>query len=728
MPRTRSSKDTSTKKFAELRKRADLWIGEKAALSSTLSIAEARRLLHELHTYQIELELQNENLCHSQRELERSRRSYSDLYDFAPVGYLTVAENGLITKANLAAAEMFDVPRKQLLQRAISNFIIPDDQHIFHQCRKKLLATKTKQSCELRLQKKGGAVFHVLLESTVNPEMDGTAGQFRLAITDISERRELEAILQNAKKEWEKTFDAISDIITVQDTDMRIIRANRATHETFQTAPGGLNGRHCYELFRGTETPCPHCPGIATLQEATPHSETIIHENMGRTFSVTCAPLRNEQGEFNRIVHIARDITFQMKMTAELAQARKMEAIGTLAGGIAHDFNNILAAIIGYADMARYTLPAGSTAKKHIEQVLKAGNRAKELVSQILTFSRKGFDQAEALDPAPITKEALKLLRASLPTTIEIQQEIDPDCGIILAHPSHIHQVIVNFCTNALYAMKQEKGVLTVKLRPVELKKIEVSEEPDVSPGPFVELMIRDTGCGMDAKTSQRIFEPYFTTKEFGKGSGMGLALAHGIVQSCGGFIKVESAPHKGTTFHVFFPAIAARPLASAKEKPQKLPRGNERILAVDDEEPIAEMYKEILEQLGYQVTTRSCSKQTLKLFLAAPDDFDLVITDQTMPHLSGTELAKKILEIRPAMPIIMCTGYSSLISEEKAHAMGIEKFVMKPFDQKELAATIRDVLDKKRRCAEKRGELLLKKKRAEKTAGTDQSCPPKAP
>ncbi|MDR9501548.1 MAG: response regulator [Desulfurivibrionaceae bacterium] len=690
-------KETSTKKFAELRKRADLWIGEKAALSTTLSITEARRLLHELHTYQIELELQNEDLRHSQTELERSRRSYSDLYDFAPVGYLTVAENGLITKANLTAAEMFDVPRKRLLQRAISNFIVPDDQHIFHHCRKKLLATKTKQSCELRLQKKGGVLIHVLLESTVKPEVDGSTGQFRLAITDISERHELETILQNAKNEWEKTFDAISDIITVQDTDMRIVRANRAAHETFQAAPGGLNGRHCYELFRGTNTPCPHCPAIATLQEATPHSETIIHKNMGRTFSVTCAPLLNEQGEFSRIVHIARDITTKKKMAAELAQARKMEAIGTLAGGIAHDFNNILAAIIGYADMARHTLPAGSTSKNHIEQVLKAGNRAKELVNQILTFSRKGFDQPEPLDPAPITKEALKLLRASLPTTIEIQQEITPDCGIILAHPSHIHQVIVNFCTNALYAMKQEKGVLTVKLRPVELKKSEVSEEPDVSPGPFVELMIRDTGCGMDARTSQRIFEPYFTTKEFGKGSGMGLALAHGIVQSCGGFIKIESAPQKGTTFHVFFPAIAARPFAPAKEEQQETPKGNERILAVDDEEPIAEMYKEILEQLGYQVTARNCSKQTLELFLAAPDDFDLLITDQTMPHLSGTELAKKILEIRPDMPIIMCTGYSSLISEEKAHEMGIEKFVMKPFNQKELAATIREVLDKKK-------------------------------
>lgn len=386
----------------------------------------------------------------------------------------------------------------------------------------------------------------------------------------------------------------------------------------------------------------------------------------------------------------------QETIEAAIQQAQKMESIGTLAGGIAHDFNNILSAIIGYAELAHYELPEGSNAQKDIDQVVKAGGRAKELVKQILTFSRKRPETLQPLQPAPIIREALKLIRASLPATIEIQEKIDPDCGAIIANLTKVHQILMNLCTNALQAMAEGKGVLTVTLSQVELEGQDLISEPELSEGAFVELKVSDTGCGMDQRTLERIFEPYFTYNKVGEGTGMGLALVHAIVQESGGFIKVESEPGKGTTFHVYFPAIAEKPVEVEEEQNGSLPRGDERILVVDDEEPIVSMFQTTLEKLGYKVTANLSSEKTLELFRSSPDRFDLIITDQTMPYLSGSELAKKIFQIRADIPIILCTGYSSVISAESSKEIGIERFMMKPVSMRGLAFTVREVLDQK--------------------------------
>jgi CheY-like chemotaxis protein len=382
-------------------------------------------------------------------------------------------------------------------------------------------------------------------------------------------------------------------------------------------------------------------------------------------------------------------------MEAELFQAHKMEAIGALAGGIAHDFNNILAALLGYAEMAKDDIPQESHAGNCINQVLKAGNRAKELVRQILTFSRKGPEmRQQPLQPSFIIKEGLKLMRASLPTTIEIRENIHSDCGLISANPTNIHQILVNLCTNALHAMEDEKGVLTVTLTRVEQQEAEAFIKKGVPVGAFIELMVGDTGCGMNEATVKRVFEPYFTTKGIGKGSGMGLALVHGIVKGLRGFIRVESEPGKGTAFHVYFPAIDEKTAVPEEEKQEPLTRGTEKILVIDDEESIVAMYKGILELQGYRVEGHSDSEKALEAFRMAPDSFDLILSDQTMPHLSGSELAKEILQIRPNIPIILCTGYSSLVSKEKAQEIGIERFIMKPVERKTLMETVREVLD----------------------------------
>jgi CheY-like chemotaxis protein len=352
--------------------------------------------------------------------------------------------------------------------------------------------------------------------------------------------------------------------------------------------------------------------------------------------------------------------------------------------------------------MARYNLLEGSDARNHIDQVLKAGNRAKELVRQILTFSRKGPETQAPLQPASIIKEGIKLMRASLPTTIEMHEDIDADSGLIVANPTNIHQILVNLCTNAFHAMEDEKGLITVTLRRVELKEADIVMETGIAAGTFVELMVSDTGCGMDEETVERIFEPYFTTKEIGKGSGMGLSLVHGIVQGCGGFIRVESEPGVGSAITIYFPAIEETIVEVKEEQEQQepLPEGNERILAVDDEESIVGIYKATLELQGYEVITACNSEKAFELFQSSPDSFDLIITDQTMPHLSGSELAKKILQIRPDIPIILCTGYNSMISKDKAKEIGIEYFLMKPVDRDVLAITVREALDKSKLSA----------------------------
>ena len=517
-----------------------------------------------------------------------------------------------------------------------------------------------------------------------------------MRLRDLTEQRKVETFLRRSKEEWENTFDALSDIITIQDKDMRILKANRIAHEIFQVKPGELTGRYCYEVFRQANQPCPNCPEVHTIQDQATHSAIITHKNLDKIFQVTSSPILDAKGDFKNLVHIARDITEQKKMEEELFQAHKMEAVGTLAGGIAHDFNNILAAILGYADMAHDETTEGSLAGKYLDEVLKAGNRAKELVRQILTFSRKETEILEPLLPVPIIKEGLKLLRASLPTTIEIHEEIAPDCGMINGNPTNIHQILVNLCTNAFHAMIEESGLLTVKLTRVELEEQDVLHETGISSGFFVELLVSDTGCGMDQKTLKHIFEPYFTTKEPGKGTGMGLAVTYNIIQACGGFVKVESEPGAGSTFHVYFPAITEEPSISGEiHKQQSFPRGDERILVVDDEKEIVGMYKASLEGLGYRVTAHCSSEKALEEFRLRPDSFDLIITDQTMPNLPGAKLAQKILQIRTDFPIILCTGYSSMITKEKAWQIGIKRFIMKPVGRKELAVAVREELDR---------------------------------
>ena len=405
---------------------------------------------------------------------------------------------------------------------------------------------------------------------------------------------------------------------------------------------------------------------------------------------VTTNHLEFRGTEYNCV--FARDITERTQLEARLRQVQKMEAIGQLAGGIAHDFNNILTAIFGFSHLIERSLPKDSELQEDVAQVLTAAGRAKALVNQILAFSRQSEDEPKPMTIVPIIGEVVSLLRASLPTTIDLRLAVDPACGMIMADPTQIHQVVMNLCTNADHAMRGRdgRGVLDIDCHEVTL----TASSQDRPAGRYVQLRIRDTGNGIRPEVLERIFEPFFTTKPVGEGTGMGLSVIHGIVTQCGGAITVESEVGEGTTFEVLFPVVVDKPRGGEEPSENESLGGTECILFVDDEPVLTKMYQRMLEHYGYTVVGRMSGTEALELFRHTPDRFDVVVTDQTMPHMTGAELAKEILQIRPEMPIILCTGYSATVSPELATAMGIRAHVMKPILSRDLTRIIRKICD----------------------------------
>jgi signal transduction histidine kinase/ActR/RegA family two-component response regulator len=392
------------------------------------------------------------------------------------------------------------------------------------------------------------------------------------------------------------------------------------------------------------------------------------------------------------------------KLEEQLRQAMKMEAIGTLAGGIAHDFNNILTGIIGYSELAQLHLEqgcrqAGCPVRLDLGRLLEAGQRARDLIRQILTFSRQQKHEKVPMQLSTVVGEAMKLLRATIPRSIEIRENIPDDDDHILGDPTQMHQIVMNLCTNGYHAMRENGGVLAVKLTQIGLDTNDMRiERLHLQPGPYVVLEISDTGVGMTQAILERIFDPYFTTRGDSGGTGMGLAVVHGIVEKHSGHISASSEPGKGTTFRVYLPRIVGSVIRHVTTEQQALPGGTERILLVDDEEIVLDLEKSLLEKLGYTVTASLSPIRALQLLRAETpgDSFDLVITDMTMPKMNGAEFTKEVVKSHPALPVIICTGFSELINEEQARAIGARRYVMKPFVLREIAAVLRDILDEK--------------------------------
>lgn len=409
--------------------------------------------------------------------------------------------------------------------------------------------------------------------------------------------------------------------------------------------------------------------------------------------------LHDNDGNIIGAISLGLDITERKqveeekdKLQTQLQQAHKIESIGTLAGGVAHDFNNILGIIIGNVELALDDVPGGNPAYLNLEEIRTASSRAKDVVRQLLSFARKTKLEKKPTNIIPIVKESLKLLRSSIPASIELRQNIAKDVDTILADPTQINQVLINLCTNADHAMP-DGGVIVVTLRNIELDEKTTDQYPKLNPGRYVNLAVSDTGHGMPPEEIDRIFDPYFTTKEVGKGSGMGLAVVHGIVMNHDGAIFVDSELEKGTTLNIFFPITEREPISGIPID-EDLPTGKERILFIDDEESMVSVGRNRLERLGYQVETKTSPVEALELFRANPDQFDLVITDMTMPQMTGDHLVGKILKIRPDLPTIICTGFSEKIDEGKAKEIGIRQYIEKPLNRSDLAKLVRRALD----------------------------------
>jgi PAS domain S-box-containing protein len=513
-------------------------------------------------------------------------------------------------------------------------------------------------------------------------------------LRDITHRQQSEAGLQRLAALVESSDDAIIG----QTLDGTIVTWNAGAERVYGYAAPEVVGQH----FSLLVPPDAHAE-LAQLFDRVRRGEPVVqHETRGRTkaalevtVALSISPIKEVGGTLMGLSVIGRDITQRKHLEAQLRQAQKMEAIGTLASGIAHDFNNLLNIIAGDADLIGVRLPQTSPAQDHLRDLLAATQRATELVRQILTFSRQTPYQRRPVALHTIVEEVRHLLRASLPSTIEFRQFTDGSPAVILADPTQIHQVLLNLCTNAEQAMRASGGVLDLSLRTVDIDADVAGAHPPLRPGPHVQLTIRDTGHGMSPDVQARIFDPFFTTKPAGEGTGLGLAVTHGIVTGHGGAIAVESAPGRGTRVDLYFPRcddLAAPP------SPQPAPlRGHgEHLLLVDDEAALVRLWTVALTDLGYRVTAHTNSRAALDAFRDTPDAFDLVITDQTMPQLTGAALAYELLRLRPRLPIILCTGQLPGGAGARPVPLGIRATLLKPVGRLDLSLAIQRLLEER--------------------------------
>ncbi len=543
-----------------------------------------------------------------------------------------------------------------------------------------------------------GMQFYAKLAGIVSTLSFSAIQQSRL----LTERKRSGEALRESAQRFRDVAHSMADWIWEVDNNGKYIYASGTVKKVLGYSPEELMGKTPFELMPEEE----RAKNREIFLQIVSKTEPIVdleNWNITKDGTKVClltngVPIIGPDGELSGYRGVDKNITSQKKfqeektvMEAQLQQAQKMESIGNLAGGIAHDFNNILSSIIGFTELSLDDVDKDSLIEDNLQEVYTAGKRAKDLVRQILAFARQSEEKVKPIQVNDIIEEVLQFIRSSIPATIEIRKNIDSD-SIVMGNQTQVHQIMMNLCTNAAYAMEDEGGILNVDLKDTVVDRNHANKL-DLAYGNYIEISVSDTGTGIPPDILGSIFEPYFTTKEPGEGTGMGLAMVHGIVESYGGKITLDSTLGKGATFTIYLPVTRKRKTQRQYE-PEQLPSGTERILFVDDEAPIAKMGSQGLERLGYTITTRTSSIEALALFRSKPNGFDLVITDMTMPNMTGDKLAIELMKIRSDIPIILCTGYSKKFSEETASEIGIKAFAYKPIVKAALAETVRKVLD----------------------------------
>ncbi len=849
--------------FQRLRDRAEKALATGRETSVNVDTLEMDTLIHEIQVYQIQLEMQNEELLRTRQEIEFSRRKYLDLYEYAPVGYLTLDREGTILEANLRAAQMFQADRRFLVGRPFSSFT--RDTSTLYRHREAVFNSDIRQVCVVELARVQEGFFSARLESQLSQSMENGALVWHCAMLDITDqcraeeslkgaladanrsREETDALLRGARAVLENLdfaaaaraiFDECARITGARSGYVALLKEHEDANEILFLESGGL------ECSVDPELPMPvrglrevaYAEGRPVVENDFMNSEWIEYMPEGHVVldNVMFAPLlldglavgviglANKDGGFDeddlrisegfaemasvalrhgyyvqslaeseqrfrsvtetasdailllnregRVVYsnprtlevfglehdargmdvdslipelgarlredatafeggqatflkttghrvdgsdfpldvslgcwpsgddilvtaIARDVTETRLMENRLRQTHKMEAIGTLAGGIAHDFNNILGIILGNTEMAIDESVPGTDMHVCLEQSREACLRARDIVAQILAFSRKAEPERVTHYLEPLLRESIKLLRASIPSTVPLDVEVEPDLPPVLADAGQINQVLINLCTNASHALRGVgEGALSISLGLAEFRPGDVPPQ-GLSQGRYVRLSVVDNGAGIEMENLERIFDPYFTTKPVGEGTGMGLAVVHGIVKGHQGAVQVSSRPGAGARFDVFFPVAPAREEPEVVEEAAAQP-DDRSVLFVDDEPAMVAIVGRMLERLGYRVTTEMNPETALELYSVNPDQYDLVITDKTMPGMTGDVLAGKILDIRPSARILLCTGYAEEVDEERVGELGLSGLVQKPLTLDALARAVRDALE----------------------------------
>ena len=621
--------------------------------------------------------------------------------------------DGIVTSWNHGAEIIFGYSPQEMVGQPLERLIPPDRQGEEEQILQRIrLGERVKRFDTVRRRKDGQLID---VSVTVSPIKDSTGrivGASKLA-RDVTERKRAETELRDREEYFRALIEYASDLITLVDEKGVIHYQSPSVERILNLKTEHTMGRNVAEFTHPDDLP--RQVAIIRRALAKPDSPVSIeyrlrhHDGGWHLFAAVGRSIPHGAGE-KRVVFNSRDITAGRNLEEQLLQAQKMEAIGTLAGGIAHDFNNVLAGILGSAELVREDLGPDHPSLEYVESIMTAAQRARELVQQILTFSRRRESEKRVLPLQSIVSECIKLLRSTIPAMVKISHHIESHCPPVLADPTQMHQVIMNICTNAWHALPETGGHIDISLRAVEVDSVMVARHPELRRGLHVRLAVADNGHGMDAETLGRIFEPFYTTKPASKGSGLGLSVVHGIIKSHRGAILVESEPGKGTNFQIYLPARPANPKEFLAAAPD-IPHGHgERILFVEDEAIVGKTAEEFLKRLGYAVTRCEQSDDALARFRNAPHDFDLIITDWAMPGMSGTELVSAIQAVRQDIPMLLMSGFVGTLMEKAAMTIGISEVLVKPVNPELLAQAVDLVLSR----AAKAGNIGSTRSRAQ--------------
>ncbi len=701
-----TTEDEQSGGSAELRRQAEEIVRERAARSeddpSALPPREIRRMVHELHVHQIELNMQNEELRRAQDELEASRARYFDLYDLAPLGYLTVDEKGLIVEANLTATALLGVSRSGLVAQPLTRFILQKDQDTYYRHRKRLLETGEPQACELRLLKTGETAFWGELSATLAQDADGSP-LCRVALNDITERRRAAETLQAN----EERLEATARIAKVGGWEIDLQGNTLAwTEETFRIHE--LAGDRAPSVAEAIQFYHPDDQPIvaAAVQHAIEHAEDFDFEarlitarQNPRWVRATGVVISGDGGPIE-VRGMVQDITERklaeaerMELEAQLNQAQKMESVGRLAGGVAHDFNNMLGVILGHTEMALDRLDPEQPLYGQLVEIRKAAERSADLTRQLLAFARKQTVSPKVLDLNEAVERALKMLRRLIGEDIDLTWLPGRDLMPVKVDPSQIDQILANLCVNARHAIT-DTGKITIETGGAAFDEAYCARHAGFLPGVFVTLAVRDDGCGIDHETLTHVFEPFFTTKKVDEGTGLGLSTVYGIVRQNDGFIDVSTEPEQGTTFTIYLPRHAGGP-ERVREQGTAGPaaQGRETVLLVEDEPAILRMTSMMLEGLGYTVLPTATPGEAIRLAREHAGRIDLLMTDVVMPEMNGRDLAKNVLSLRPDIRRLFMSGYTANVIAHRGVLDEGVHFIQKPFSQKGLGAKLREAL-----------------------------------